>query len=120
MVDGYGGNKEKLNDKHLVKSVLTDLPKKLNMKSLCSPEIYFAEGNNLKDPGGWSGFVVIQESHISIHTFPGRRFLSSDIYTCQNRLEKELILGYLRSAFSLTEMEVNLIYRGTKYPNHNL
>jgi len=47
-----------------------------------------------KDPGGWSGFVIIAESHISIHTFPARRFVSIDVYTCKNGLKKDFIIFY--------------------------
>lgn len=84
MIDGYGGDKNKLNDKELVFKCLDELPELLFMGKLSKPEVYFAKGNGGKDPGGWSGFVVIIESHISIHTFPARGFLSADVYTCKN------------------------------------
>ena len=80
MLDCYGADKELLNSKDLVLKVLKELPEKLDMHLLSEPVVYFAEDNNMKDPGGWSGFVVIMESHISIHTFAGRGFLSADIY----------------------------------------
>ena len=91
-IAGYGGDFTKLNDKELVLSCLNDLPEKLGMKKLSKPEIYFAKGNDKKDPGGWSGFVVIEESHISIHTFPAKGFVSADVYTCQNGMNNEIIL----------------------------
>jgi S-adenosylmethionine decarboxylase len=120
MLDGYNGDCELLNDKSVVLSVLNDLPEILGMKKLSKPEIYFAKGNNLKDPGGWSGFVVIEESHISLHTFPARGFLSADVYTCQNGLDKELIKKYFAEKFLLKEVEENFVKRGTRYPQSNL
>lgn len=54
------------------------------MTALSATEVYYAASNDKKGPGGWSGFAVIQESHISIHTFPERGFLSADVYTCRN------------------------------------
>lgn len=119
-IDGYGGDKEKLNNRELVLNCLNELPSILGMKTLAEPCIYFAEGNNLKDPGGWSGFVVIQESHISIHTFPGRKFLSSDVYTCKNSLDKAIILDYFREKFELEDIEDNFIKRGTRYPTRDI
>jgi len=85
------------------------------MKKLSTPEIYFAKGNDIKDPGGWSGFVVIEESHISVHTFPGRGFLSADVYTCKNGMDTNYIKNYFKKTFELKELETNFIKRGLKY-----
>lgn len=119
-IDGYGGNKELLNDKERVLSCLNDLPEKLGMHKLAEPNIYFAEGNDLKDPGGWTGVVIIAESHISIHTFPERRFLSVDVYTCKNGMDTQFIFNYFKDKFELKDMETNFIKRGTKYPTNNI
>lgn len=114
-IDGYRGSEEKLNDQELVLKCLNELPQLLQMHQLAKPEVYFAKGNNNKDPGGWSGFVVIEESHISIHTFPKKGFVSADVYTCQNGLDTEFILKYFREKFELQDIENNFIKRGTKY-----
>lgn len=115
MIDGYGGEYEKLNDKELVLRCLQELPEKLGMKKLTEPEVYFAEDNGKKDPGGWSGFVVIAESHISIHTFPARGFVSIDAYTCKNGLDRMFVVDYFKEAFGITEVEENFLLRGTRY-----
>lgn len=119
-IDGYGGNFDALNDRELVLKCLDDLPLKLGMNKLAEPVVYFAEGNNEKDPGGWSGIVVIMESHISIHTFPARGFVSADVYTCKNGMDTDFILDYFKKAFDLKDIEHNLIKRGTRYPAENI
>ncbi|MEK7605977.1 MAG: adenosylmethionine decarboxylase [Patescibacteria group bacterium] len=119
-IDGYGGNIQKLNNKELVFSCLNELPRRLDMHKLAEPVVYFASGNNVKDPGGWSGFVVIAESHISIHTFPRRGFMSADVYTCKNGMDTDFILSYFKEAFDLKDIENHLIQRGTKYPVKNI
>jgi S-adenosylmethionine decarboxylase len=119
MIDGYGGNESKLNDRDLVLNCLNELPEKLGMKKLAAPQIYFAEANDLKDPGGWTGVVVIAESHISIHTFPKRGFVTADVYTCKSGMNNDLILDYFKSAFELRELEVNFVKRGLNYPETN-
>lgn len=119
-IDGYGGSYEKLNDKELVLDCLHELPEKLDMHKLAEPEVYFAQGNDEKDPGGWSGFVVIAESHISIHTFPARGFVSIDAYTCKNGMDNGFIEKYFREKFELKDAETNFIRRGTKYPEQNI
>ncbi len=119
-LDGYGGDFEKLNNKDLVLHCLKDLPDMLDMHILAGPEVYFAAGNDKKDPGGWSGFTVIAESHISIHTFPARGFVSIDVYTCKNGLSQDHIVNYFVKQFELKDTEVNFIKRGQKYPSNNL
>lgn len=119
-LDGYGGSYEKLNDRDLVLRCLNELPEKLGMHSLAEPVVYEAADNQLKDPGGWSGFVVIAESHISIHTFPKRRFVSVDAYSCKNGMERGIVIEYFREKFDLDEIETNFVIRGKKYPHENL
>ena len=119
-IDGYGGDPERLNDREAVFSVLTELCDALRMTPLMKPHILSAPDNHIKDPGGWSGFVVIAESHISIHTFPKRRFVSADVYTCQNGMDTDFIVNYFKQKFVLEEVESHFVKRGTKYPEHNL
>jgi S-adenosylmethionine decarboxylase len=118
-IDGYRGNPDKLNDKALILKCLNELPDLVEMKKIASPHVYSVPDNYLKDPGGWSGFVVVAESHISIHTFPRRGFVSIDVYTCKNGLNKDLIVDYFTRAFDLQQAEVNLLKRGTQYPVEN-
>ena len=119
-IDGYGGSEEKLNDESLVKHCLTDLPKKLGMRLLGGPYTFLAKDNHIKDPGGYAGFVVIMDSHISIHTFPKRGFVSIDVYTCKNGLDTEFIKNYFIEKFDLKDLETNFIKRGIKYPQRNI
>jgi S-adenosylmethionine decarboxylase len=120
MLDGYGGNYEKLNDKDLVMLALVELPHQLGMNRLSDPYVFKAEDNAIKDPGGWSGIVVIAESHISVHTFPKRKFISIDVYTCINGIDREFIKKYFTEIFGLEEIEENFVKRGMRYPVHNV
>ena len=120
MIDGYGGNFEKLNNNELILRCLDELPEKLGMKKLAKPEVYFAKGNDKKDPGGFSGFVVIEESHVSIHTFPARGFITADVYTCKNGMDNDFIITYFKEQFELKVVETNFVKRGMRYPGSNI
>ncbi len=115
-VDGYGGNPIKLNDPALVEHGLRTLCVQLNMTPLSEPMVVYAPGTGGKDPGGWSGFIMLSESHISIHTFPARRFLSADAYTCRNGVIESDVVTSLQKIFCLEDFETHLIRRGLKYP----
>jgi len=119
-IDGYNGNHDKLNSKETLIEAINEICDKLKMHKICEPLIVSAPDNHLKDPGGWSGFVLIAESHISIHTFPKRGFLSADVYTCQNGVDVDFVVGYFRKKYDLEEIESHFIKRGTQYPEHNL
>jgi len=114
-IDGYRGNKEKLNNFKLVYNLLDGLPEEIAMKKLMPPYVVFAPPVTEKDQGGISGFVMIAESHISIHTFPEKEFVTIDVYTCRNKLNVKRIKTYFKKAFLLKKLEVNVIERGTKF-----
>lgn len=120
MIDGYGGDSERLNDKDLVMISMIELPHQLGMKRLSDPYVFRAEDNAIKDPGGWSGVVVIAESHISVHTFPKRKFVSIDVYTCKNGIDREFIKKYFTEVFKLEKIEEHFVKRGLKYPVKNV
>jgi S-adenosylmethionine decarboxylase len=119
-LDGYGGAQHLLADADRVQACLSELPERLGMHKLAEPMLVELDHHSDKDPGGVSGFVIIAESHISIHTFPLRGFVSADVYTCQNTLDTEQICQYFAEAFDLQDLEINLVRRGTRYPQHNI
>lgn len=119
-IDGYGGDYDLLNNEKIIFHVLSDLPKKLGMTKLTVPMVVSARANGEKDPGGWSGFVIIAESHIAVHTFPKRLFVSADVYTCQSDMDTKAIFDYFTETFKLTDIETNFLKRGSRYPAENL
>ena len=114
-IDRYGCREKTLSNMEYVFEVLNDLPVFLRMHKLITPYVVAAPANDKKDPGGYSGFVMIQESHISIHTFPKRRFVSIDVYSCTN-FDTGKTKRYLTKIFGIKECETNVIVRGTHYP----
>ena len=114
-LDGYQGNRALLDSMEQVFAILDRLPEALGMHKIITPYVIRCAGNDKKDPGGISGFVMIAESHISIHTFPGRRFVSVDVYTCQEDLDSDKATNALKKAFRLGEMEIQIIKRGQRF-----
>jgi S-adenosylmethionine decarboxylase len=119
-IDGYRGARHRLADAAHVRACLGELPELLGMHKLIEPMVVEVNQLSDKDPGGLSGYVLIAESHISVHTFPLRGFVSADVYTCQNSLDAERIRQYFADAFALQDVETHLIRRGTRYPQHNI
>ncbi len=120
MLDGYHGYREYLDSEPLLRALLNELVVALKMHMISEPVVSRVGPNNKKDPGGLSAFVMIAESHISIHTFPNRGFVSADIYTCSNELDEVLVKERLTHAFDLTLTDVQVVKRGVRYPVENI
>jgi S-adenosylmethionine decarboxylase len=119
-LDGYVGQPQRLGNREVVRAWLDEMPDLLGMDKLIEPCLIEVGARNDKDPGGITGFVLVAQSHLSIHTFPRRRFVSADVFTCQDDLDQDRIRQSLIAAFELEEIETNLIPRGTRYPLVNL
>ena len=119
-LDGYRGEPGRLGDREVVRAWLAELPDALGMAKLIEPCLIEVGARNEKDPGGITGFVLIAQSHLSVHTFPRRGFVSADVFTCQDHLDHGRIRESLIAAFKLGDVESNLIPRGTRYPLVNL
>jgi len=120
--DAYGCDPKKLNDPKLCVQVMQNLCKMGEMKPLCEPVLVDASSNEAlggKDPGGFSGFLIIQESHISVHTFVKRGFVTVDVYSCK-AFKSEGIVEYLKKAFGSRDEQVIKLERGLKYPAENI
>jgi len=63
---------------------------------------------------GISGFVVIAESHISIHTFPERNYINIDIFSCRP-FDSDKALRDIKTFFSLKTIKSWLVERGLEY-----
>lgn len=118
-LDGYGCDSKILASRAACEHFLNYLVKRLKMKKLFGPKIVHASDNKRKDPGGWSGFVIIQESHFSVHTFPKRRFVSADIYSCRD-FDYKAATSFVKNFFRARSVEINVIVRGKRYPLKNL
>ncbi len=120
MIDGYAASGPFMTDEAALRQLLVDLPHEMGMNPICAPVVVSVGPNCLKDPGGLSGFVMIAESHISFHTFPGRGFVTIDLYTCQTDVDRPGTIDRLKRAFQLVDADVYVQERGVRYPARDL
>lgn len=113
IVDGYGADPEKLRDADLVLRFLDEYPSSIGMNKMIPPQVYTYRGQ-VQEDWGISGFVLIAESHISIHTFPDRRYVNIDIFSCKE-FDPEPSLKDVKAAFSLPQVKVWTLERGVEY-----
>ena len=56
-------------------------------------------------PQGVTGFAILAESHLSIHTWPEKGIAMCDIFTCGDGCQPELAVEYLRKWLSSTNIK---------------
>jgi len=62
-------------------------------------------------PQGITGIVIIEESHLSIHTWPEYAYASVDFYTCGDG-QPEKALNVIQNGLNAQRTETMLIDRG--------
>ena len=114
-IDASRCDKQKLASYSLVYDILNNLPAKIGMTKMTLPYVAkwldkFADGTP-----GISGFVMIAESHISIHTFPDQDYAFMDIFSCRE-FETEKAVKYMIGAFGAKKFKTNILKRGLDFP----
>ena len=113
VIDGYRGNTEKMWDKQRLERFLLDLPATLGMTRITEPKILDYQAPKPED-SGISGFVIIAESHISVHTFPRKSYVNIDIFSCQG-FDKDEALANAKALFDLEEVQTWVLDRGLEW-----
>lgn len=114
IIDGYDANYQKLTDLNLIYNVLDICPDKIGMTKIMPPYVFKYHGKNPED-WGVSGFVLIAESHISIHTFPERKYINIDIFSCKI-FDSEIAANFMKDKFIMNDIQTKILERGIEYP----
>ncbi|MBX0312238.1 MAG: adenosylmethionine decarboxylase [Sulfurihydrogenibium sp.] len=115
MVDGYNGNFETLASVEAIANFLDTLPAEIGMTKIMPPYVFKYDGGDKPEDWGISGFVIIAESHISIHTFPEKGYFSIDIFSCKD-FDIPAAIEIIKSFFGTEDLEVQTTSRGTEFP----
>ena len=118
-LDLYGCDAEKLADHDFVFKILSDMPEQIGMHKFAEPQLTIApdQGTDSFDRGGITGFVILVESHMSIHTFPSDRYASFDIFSCRD-FDINYAADALKERLCAEKVERNFIIRGREFVKH--
>ena len=109
IIDGYGGDPDQLSDENVVRVILDQYPGMMGMTKITQPKVLEYRGTKPED-WGVSGYVMIAESHISMHTFPERGLVWADIFSCKD-FDAEPVLEDFKQRFRLQSLEVRTLER---------
>ena len=105
LVDLYGCPADLLNDVTALETVMIEAAQRAGATVINSMFHHFS-------PFGVSGVVVIQESHLTIHTWPEQGFAAIDLFTCGTQTKPRRALIHLKRALQATRIEVRQFMRG--------
>lgn len=111
----YNCDVKALTSQKLIFETLDKLPALIGMHKISVPQIMPYDGKEGSfDKGGISAFVLIAESHITIHTFREQRYATCDIFSCKD-FDAEKAVSYFRNVFKAEKVEKNLFNRGKEF-----
>lgn len=108
LADFWGCQFEKLDDAELLLRSLREAAKNANMTILGEESFKFS-------PQGFTGLLLLSESHISIHTYPESGYAAIDVFTCGGGMTQKAI-DYLKEVLQPTHVKEIVIRRGI--PEH--
>ncbi len=114
-IDGFGGNPAQLSSVEIVRNLLDRYPDEIGMTKISEPHVFEYHGDKSAD-WGVSGFVLIAESHIAIHTFPQHGQVWVDIFSCKG-FDEIPAIDRIVEVFELEATRVNKLERGLEYPH---
>lgn len=91
LIDVSGADSQILNDEAALEQFLKELPGVINMNILKGPVVT----TGIPENPGLSGFVIIDFSHISIHTFTKHAEALVDIFSCKPYQKEDAVNAVL-------------------------
>lgn len=106
LVEFFGCSAEVLNDVNRVEQLMTAAAIQSGATVIQSSFHHFS-------PFGVSGVVVIQESHLAIHTWPEYEYAAVDLFTCGESVDPWLSFDYLKKNFLAQNQSAIEMHRGS-------
>ncbi|HEY6865740.1 MAG TPA: S-adenosylmethionine decarboxylase [Candidatus Eisenbacteria bacterium] len=113
--DGHRCPAARLSDLDRLYALLDRLPDQIGMTKIMPPYVF--RHGPAGPAAGLSGFVLIAESHISVHTFPALGFVNADVFSCEP-FDPAVVLSALKRAFTPGRVEWKLFDRGREFPKN--
>lgn len=112
LVDYWGCDLNLLDNRAFIESLMLRAAEATNATVVQSTFHTFS-------PQGVSGVVVIEESHLSIHTWPEAGYASVDYYTCGD-CEPQAAHEVLRMGLRAQSFDMCLIHRGLNLQSRSM
>ncbi|WP_427337771.1 adenosylmethionine decarboxylase [Caloranaerobacter sp. DY30410] len=105
LAEFYNCDRDILNDHALIEKYMNEAA--IEAKATIVKSVF-----HLFNPWGVSGVVVIQESHLTIHTWPEYGYAAVDLFTCGDEVDPWIAFDYLKEKLKAEKTETQEVPRG--------
>jgi len=105
LVEFYNCDKEILNDHGLIEEYMKNAA--IEAKATIVQSAF-----HMFNPWGVSGAVIIQESHLTIHTWPEYGYAAVDLFTCGATVDPWVAFDYIKKTLKSDKTETTEVVRG--------
>ncbi len=106
LVEFMGCDPEVLNEVTTVEQGMMEAADRSNATIINSTFHYFS-------PYGVSGVVVVQESHLAVHTWPEYQYAAVDLFTCGDTVDPWKAFDHLKNVFKAQNYSALETWRGS-------
>ena len=114
MIDLYHCNPTLLHDEAFLLRVLEDYPDFIHMDKVSPALLRDIKTSNPLDDG-FSGFIIIATSHVSLHAWPPYGMVNLDIFSCEE-FSVEQVVHFAKTRFQTEDAEVHAVERALRSP----
>lgn len=105
ILDACDADAELLNDKDFIMASLREAIIQSNATLMDEISIEFT-------PQGITAVCLLSESHLSIHTWPEKKYAAIDIFTCGEHCDPLIACNYLIKVFKTINPKIHIVPRG--------
>lgn len=95
---------KKLDNNAFVKDIL------LRSAKISRGTVLHTKFHNFR-PQGMTGYILLAESHISIHTWPETGYAAVDVFTCGEAMDPKSTAEFICEKLGASEIQLNTIKR---------
>ncbi len=114
MLDLYGCKPALLLNEAFLRRVLDEYPDRIGMEKVSPVFLRDIKTSNPLDDG-FSGFVIIATSHVSLHAWPPYGMVNLDIFSCEP-FDEHAVIHYASLMFQTQDIEVHAVKRALRSP----
>jgi S-adenosylmethionine decarboxylase proenzyme len=101
-----GCNQTLLQDNEQIRVLFTQLIKDGGLSVV-------GEGGFEFSPHGLTCYLILEESHASLHTWPEYQYCAIDLFTCNLQIDISNLFVTIQEAFGAKNLSTRMIERGT-------
>ncbi|UCH51514.1 MAG: adenosylmethionine decarboxylase [Chloroflexota bacterium] len=104
LADLWGCPPEKVNEASSLEEILIDTTHKVGFRVVGKSFHQFT-------PNGATGVVLLETSHISVHSWPEFNFVALDVYSCSGKLKAKKAIRHLVKVLNPEKAQIREVER---------